>query len=159
MEVVFIGEGRVFSLERARGLVPIIRKIYKENSGIVDHLNLELDHLVHQLHGLDPGEREIIVELEVQITELKEKKDECIQSWNIKIRKLGAFPGGRWIVDFDSGDGYFCWKCSTESTVSYWHGYSEGFSNRVSVKQWGTSIKRGSIDTRQVKDRRVQGSL
>jgi hypothetical protein len=35
-------------------------------------------------------------------------------------------------VDFDSGDGYWCWAFPEED-LDHWHDYEGGFSNRVPV--------------------------
>ena len=121
------GGGEFFSLEEASRLVPIIRRICQEYSAVVDRL-------VQRLGDLNPRDREQIAEIEATI-------DERIQSWNVKIRKLGAIPKGLWIVDFDSGNGYFCWKYP-EPTILYWHGYSDGFSNRISIEEWSQQFSR-----------------
>lgn len=52
-----------------------------------------------------------------------------VQSWAQAVQDLGADVKGLWLVDFDSGDGYFCWKYP-EPTLDFFHGYDEGFSGR-----------------------------
>jgi hypothetical protein len=36
-------------------------------------------------------------------------------------------------VDFDNGDGYYCWSYP-ESAITHYHGYDEGFSGRMSIQ-------------------------
>lgn len=57
---------------------------------------------------------------------------DTIESWKIKIEKLGVHPKGKWLCDFDNGNGYFCWKYP-EETVSHAHAYNEGFTSRRKV--------------------------
>ena len=35
-------------------------------------------------------------------------------------------------VDFDNGDGYYCWKCP-EVTILHYHCYDEGFAGRMTI--------------------------
>jgi hypothetical protein len=37
-------------------------------------------------------------------------------------------------VDFDAGDGYFCWKYP-EAEALHWHEYKSGFPGRISLKE------------------------
>ena len=40
---------------------------------------------------------------------------------------------GLWLVDFDSGAGYYCWKYP-EPSLDYFHGYEEGFAGRLPLQ-------------------------
>ena len=64
---------------------------------------------------------------------LKMEAQNIIDEWSSKIKKLGAKPSGVWNADFDFGEGYYCWKYP-ETSISHWHKYSEGFTNRRLVK-------------------------
>ena len=35
-------------------------------------------------------------------------------------------------LDFDKGDGYYCWKYP-EPALNHFHGYEEGFGGRLSL--------------------------
>ena len=50
-----------------------------------------------------------------------------------QITGLGLEVKGLWLVDFDSGAGYYCWKYP-ESSLEYFHGYDEGFSGRLPLQ-------------------------
>lgn len=68
------------------------------------------------------------------VRELEARLNEIVTRWQIKIEKLGGEPKGLWLADFDSGDGYFCWKFP-ETEICYWHGYQDGFTGRIMIKE------------------------
>ena len=43
-------------------------------------------------------------------------------------------PDGRYVtaVDWDSGDGYYCWRYP-EASLSFYHSYEDGFKGRVPI--------------------------
>ena len=61
--------------------------------------------------------------------EVQEEINVIITRWQNKIERLGAKPKGLWLVDFDNGHGYFCWKFP-ETQISFHHGYQDGFTGR-----------------------------
>lgn len=61
--------------------------------------------------------------------ELQDEINSLIQKWQNKVERLGLKPKGLWLVDFDYGDGYFCWKFP-ETEIKYAHGYKDGFTGR-----------------------------
>ena len=66
---------------------------------------------------------------------LEAEAGRLIVEWQTKIQKLGGTPNGHWVVDFDSGDGYFCWKYP-EPQIDFWHHYRDGFSKRVKLSSF-----------------------
>jgi hypothetical protein len=46
--------------------------------------------------------------------------------------QLGCLPKGIWLVDFDNGEGYYCWRYGDDQ-IEYFHGYSDGFSGRIAI--------------------------
>lgn len=113
--MITINRRGVFSLEEARRILPVVRRITLEFSA-------KVELLIARLETLQLNQTETICALEKQVNEL-------IQTWNDKIRKLGADPRGLWVVDFNSGDGYYCWK-HPEIDILYWHSYEDGYSGR-----------------------------
>jgi hypothetical protein len=105
----------VFSLDEAQSILPVVRRITQEFS-------TKVETLIARLETLPLTQNETICALEKQVNEL-------IQTWNDKIRKLGAEPRGLWVVDFNSGKGYYCWK-HPETSINYWHSYEDGYSGR-----------------------------
>ena len=61
-----------------------------------------------------------------------EAKD-VLLSWAREMAERGIDAKGAWLVDFDSGDGYWCWRWP-EETLDYYHGYEEGFGGRVRIQ-------------------------
>lgn len=118
--IIEINRRSVFTLEEAQELLPIIYKITKAYSQKVQVMIDRLDSLA--AHS------------ESQASCLEAQANQLIQEWQCKVQKLGALPKGLWIADFDSGDGYFCWKFP-ERGIEYWHKYSDGFSKRVHVQE------------------------
>jgi hypothetical protein len=118
--IIEINRRSVFSLEEAQEVLPVIFKLTKTYSQKVESLIARIDSL--------GGSSETLTDaIEAQVNSL-------IQEWQCKIQKLGALPKGLWIADFDSGDGYFCWKFP-ERGIEFWHKYSDGYSKRVRVSE------------------------
>lgn len=116
--LITINRRGVFSLSEARQLLPVVRRITHEFSS-------KVELLIARLETLKLDQTESICALEKQVNDL-------ITSWNEKIRKLGAHPKGLWVVDFDNGRGYYCWKYP-EMDVLYWHSYEDGFTGRKPI--------------------------
>lgn len=48
----------------------------------------------------------------------------------------GAEVKGLWLVDFDNGEGYWCWKFG-EDDIYYEHSYEAGFPGRKLIEGSG----------------------
>jgi hypothetical protein len=109
--------GRVFTLQEAQDLMPkvqdLTRPVFELASSLADELQ-------------QADERED----EERAEELRERLQTLVESWAEAIRELGPEVKGLWLVDFDSGDGYWCWAYP-EETLDHWHSYEGGFSSRV----------------------------
>jgi len=119
-KIIELKPKKIFSYEEIAELLPIVLRITKQYS---DRVN----QLVQKLENISSNEK-LVSESEAEINDL-------IQEWQIKMEKLGAHTKGLWIADFDSGNGYFCWKYP-EAQILYWHGYRDGFSGRRPVKEY-----------------------
>lgn len=53
-----------------------------------------------------------------------------LTQWAQSILALGVEVKGLWLVDFDCGVGYYCWRYP-EPSLQFFHGYDEGFGGRV----------------------------
>lgn len=106
-------EKRIFTLAEARALLPDVKRIcgsYKE----------KLEELQAEMQSGRP-----MVEREVRA---------LLQDWTEEIEALGAEPKGIWLVDFDSGDGfYYCWQWG-EDEIAHVHEYEAGFAGRRPIK-------------------------
>lgn len=71
-------------------------------------------------------------ELEARRGELEDEMERIVEAWATEVTALGGEVKGLWLVDWDSGDGYYCWK-HPEHTVAHFHGYEEGFQGRIPI--------------------------
>jgi hypothetical protein len=108
-----------FTLERARDMLPLIQRITRESQELVDILK-------NRWNALRGTNTLLALQVEREI-------DREIKKWQEKIQRLGAMPMGLWTVDFDHGDGFYCWQYP-ESDIKFCHGYQDGFSGRTSIK-------------------------
>ena len=58
--------------------------------------------------------------------------ERIVTEWAESVLGMGVEVKGLWLVDFDSGGGYYCWKYP-EPALEYFHGYDEGFGGRVKL--------------------------
>lgn len=120
MENVFeINRKKVFSIDQARTLLPVVYRISEE-------AEREVHVLMNRAKAFADKKHPRALEIENQINEI-------IATWQRKVERLGCEPKGLWMADFDKGDGYFCWKYP-ETEIKYWHGYQDGFSGRILVE-------------------------
>lgn len=98
------------------GILPFVYRITEE-------AQKELRLKVNRLEALPQKASERARQIETEI-------DELVENWEAKVKKLGGLPKGVWLADFDSGNGYYCWKFP-ETQIKFWHGYQDGFSGRV----------------------------
>lgn len=95
---------RIFSYEQATALLPEVARITSE----------------------------AVERLEQIVTEEPAEYERVVTEWAESILDLGVEVKGLWLVDFDSGGGYYCWK-HPEPALEYFHGYEEGFGGRVKL--------------------------
>lgn len=115
-EVFAIHQKRYFSKAQARALLPVIRRITREAADRVCHLSARLNH----------GQTFNKVEIEREV-------QETFLNWQSKVARLGGQPKGMWLVDFDHGQGCYCWVFP-ETDIEFEHGYDEGYRGRVRVE-------------------------
>lgn len=115
-QIIEINQKRFFSLEEAKDLLPIIRRITNNAQSEVKKLSMQLSFVADR-----PLKRDI--ERRIQHYFLR---------WQKKVQKLGCQAKGMWLVDFDNGEGYYCWHFP-EPDICYFHGYDEGFRGRVKL--------------------------
>jgi hypothetical protein len=56
-----------------------------------------------------------------------------VDRWVREMEALGLEVKGLWLVDFDSGSGFYCWRWP-ETELAFFHGYDEGFAGRVPIQ-------------------------
>ena len=108
----------IFSLDQARALLPAVRQLTADAVIRADAIAGELQKVPED----DPAR-----------AQLSEALREIVNGWADAVRALGVEVKGLWLVDFDNGEGYYCWKYP-EDTVAHYHGYEEGFAGRMSIQ-------------------------
>lgn len=107
----------IFSLDQARELLPHVKHV------TADAVR-RAETLASQLHGL--------AEDDPEHASLSAALRQVVNGWAEQLQSLGVVAKGLWLVDFDNGEGYYCW-CYPESTIAHYHGYEEGFAGRVKI--------------------------
>jgi hypothetical protein len=111
-------ERPIFSLDEARALLPRVKHVTADAVRRVERLAAEL-------HGTSTDQPEHAT--------LSEAMQEVVKGWAEELQTLGAEPKGLWLVDFDNGEGYYCW-CYPEDGITHYHGYSDGFAGRMTIQ-------------------------
>lgn len=116
LPVMSIGVRRIYA-------EPDIQVVAKTVYNLTERASISVDRLMKRLETQPQMNETEIQSIEAEINTI-------IQAWQSKIEKLGGEPRGLWFADFDSGDGYYCWRFP-EQGIQYWHSYEDGFSKRV----------------------------
>jgi len=109
----------VFTLDEAQDLMPRVKAITKPVFELATSLSQELQQIEERQE-------------QARADELRERLQTLVTIWADTIRDLGPEVKGLWLVDFDSGDGYWCWSYPEED-LGHWHSYAGGFGARVAV--------------------------
>ncbi|HEY6928659.1 MAG TPA: tetratricopeptide repeat protein, partial [Thermoanaerobaculia bacterium] len=107
MLVTHPSEKKIFTLEQAREALPQVQEMTSQAVG--------------RYASLGAGE------------ESEQERQGIVRDWVRSVSSLGAEIKGLWLVDFDSGAGYYCWRYP-ESSLEYFHGYEEGFAGRLPLQ-------------------------
>ena len=108
---------RIFSLDEARALLPQVKTLTADAVRRVEDLSARMQ----KAQETDSARASIEASIE-----------EAIREWSLAIERLGLEAKGLWLVDFDNGQGYYCW-CYPEDTVSHFHEYDGGFRGRMKI--------------------------
>lgn len=109
---------RIFTYEEALATFPLVRRFTREAV-------LKVESIFQRVQSQE--------ELDDRQAELESATQSIVDGWATEIEALGCEVKGLWLVDFDSGAGYYCWRYPEESLAHY-HGYDEGFSGRVPIQ-------------------------
>jgi len=111
------GERR-WTLDTAQEIFPEVRR----RTGRAVHATEELvaERVLHDARS----ERGRALERRIQ--------DE-VGRWAREMEALGLEVKGLWLVDFDTGGGYYCWKWP-EERLEYFHTYEAGFDGRTRIQ-------------------------
>ena len=59
--------------------------------------------------------------------------DAIVKAWADELLARGLEIKGLWLVDFDNGSGYYCWRYP-EERLDFYHSYDEGFGGRMRIQ-------------------------
>jgi len=103
------GEKRVFTYDEAVRLLPEVRRL------------TEAAYREVEAASARKADDAAAAEVEAVVTR-----------WAHEIMSLGIDVKGLWLVDFDNGSGYYCWRYPEEG-LQYYHTYEEGFRGRTRI--------------------------
>jgi hypothetical protein len=64
---------------------------------------------------------------------LDQRIQQVVLRWAREMEALGLEVKGLWLVDFDSGSGFYCWQWP-EERLEYYHAYETGFAGRARIQ-------------------------
>ena len=108
---------RIFSYDEALATFPAVRDL---TTAAVRRM----DALANSAGSLE--------EMESRREELDEARERIVRAWAREISSIGCEVKGVWLVDWDSGDGYYCWRFP-EQSIGFFHTYDEGFAGRIPI--------------------------
>ncbi|HEY3568764.1 MAG TPA: DUF2203 domain-containing protein [Thermoanaerobaculia bacterium] len=106
---------RIFTYDEALSTFPLVRDLTSAAVRQIEALTTSL------------GSSE---ELEAKREDLEEAQERIVHAWAREVTAIGCEVKGVWLVDWDSGDGYYCWRFP-EPSISHFHTYDEGFAGRI----------------------------
>jgi hypothetical protein len=108
---------RLFSLDDATELLPTVKRLTAEAVR-------EAEELSEHLRELEPHDPEH--------ARVSERLSGVVATWAAAMHALQLEAKGLWLVDFDNGEGYYCWSYPEES-ICHFHGYDDGFAGRMKI--------------------------
>jgi len=106
-----------WTLETARAILPDVRRRTEEAVARVDALTEQ------RATTKDPAAR---VELEQRIAR-------AVSVWIRAMEALGVRVKGAWGVDFETGDGSYCWRWP-EERLDYFEARGQDFAGRLRIQ-------------------------
>jgi hypothetical protein len=107
-----------WTLEGARALLPDVRE---RTAAAVAEVQTLLEERDREGGAAPAAER-----IDAQVAKVT-------SDWARAMEAFGLDVKGLWLVDFDNGNGCYCWRWP-ESELAYFHGYDEGFDGRVRIQ-------------------------
>lgn len=110
---------RIFSYDEALSTFPLVRDL---TSAAIR----QIDALTQNAANAEDADSE------GHGDELDEARDRIVRAWAREVTSIGCEVKGVFLVDWDSGDGYYCWRFP-EQAISFFHTYDEGFEGRIPI--------------------------
>ena len=108
---------RTFTLTEAQEALHEVRALTERAVSEVERLSADIQRTAET----DPARTVTAKEL-----------DAVVVAWTGEVQVMGVEVKGLWLVDFDNGDGYYCWRYP-EASILHYHGYDEGFTGRMKI--------------------------
>ena len=108
-------EKKTFTYAEAQALLPEVRSLTEEAAATVEQVRSDM---------LEQGASE---------DKVREQVDRVVAAWARALVSRGLEVKGLWLVDFDSGSGYYCWS-HPESSLQFFHTYEDGYRGRVRIQ-------------------------
>jgi hypothetical protein len=105
----------VFSFAEAAALLPEVRRLTERAHAQIEALGGAITV------GGDLG------------AETRERAQAVVEEWAQTLVAKGLEVKGLWLVDFDNGSGYYCWRYP-EPSLQYYHSYEDGFQGRMRIQ-------------------------
>jgi hypothetical protein len=100
-----LAQKTVFTYDQAAVLLPEIRELTEEAYLKVEALGAKADERAHRI----------------------------VVAWAEAMVARGLEVKGLWLVDFDNGSGYYCWRYP-EAGLHFYHSYEDGFGGRIRIQ-------------------------
>lgn len=108
---------RIFSYDEALQTFPVVRDLTAAAVRRIESLTTTV------------GSRE---EMDERRQEIEDAYQKIVGAWAKQVASIGCEVKGLWLVDWDSGDGYYCWKFP-EQAIGFFHTYEEGIGGRLPI--------------------------
>ena len=106
------GEKKIFSYDEAVAMLPEVQRLTEEAYRKVEALGA--------------------IAASGSNTETDGKLNEIVNDWARTLGERGLEVKGLWLVDWDNGSGYYCWRYP-EDGLHFYHSYDEGFGGRMRI--------------------------
>ena len=107
-------EKKIFSYSEAIALMPEVQRL--------------TEAAYQQIEALQAGTVE-----KASSPAAQQEMDRIVSEWARSIMERGIDVKGLWLVDFDNGSGYYCWRYP-EQGLRFYHSYEDGFRGRVPIQ-------------------------
>jgi hypothetical protein len=108
---------RIFSYDEALATFPVVRDLTTAAVRRIESLTTTVGSLE---------------EMDDRREEIEDEYQKIVSFWAKQVSSIGCEVKGLWLVDWDSGDGYYCWRFP-EQAIGFFHTYEEGFAERLPI--------------------------